>query len=187
MTSLSFLLQYITRPRTVGAILPSSKYLAAKMVKNIDFENAACIAEYGPGTGVFTQEILRKRSPGTLVLLFEKNEIFCRLLEEKYGKNPNLHIINDSAENIGRYLSSHNLTHVDCIISGLPFASIPQEVSENILAQTKCHLKPGGLFVTFQYTLFKKDFLMRFFPKIEIAREIRNIPPAYVFCCRMGM
>ena len=33
---ISFILQYIKKPRTVGAILPSSRYLANKMMENID-------------------------------------------------------------------------------------------------------------------------------------------------------
>ena len=49
-----FLLEYIKNPRKVGAIMPSSKYLAHEMISSIDFENIDCIVEYGPGTGVFT-------------------------------------------------------------------------------------------------------------------------------------
>lgn len=52
MRKLSFILQYIINPKTVGAILPSSKFLALKMIKNINFHKAKFIIEYGPGTGV---------------------------------------------------------------------------------------------------------------------------------------
>lgn len=52
MYGLSFIKQYITKPRNVGAILPSSKYLANKMIENIDFETANYIVEYGPGTDI---------------------------------------------------------------------------------------------------------------------------------------
>ena len=54
----NFLLQYITHPRTVGAIIPSSKNLSRKMIANIDFNKCKCIVELGPGTGVFTERIL---------------------------------------------------------------------------------------------------------------------------------
>ena len=184
MSIFSFIKQYVSKPRTVGAILPSSKHLAEKMIRNIDFANAHCIVEYGPGTGVFTEKILEKKAQDTLVLLFEANKEFYLILEEKYGSKPNIHIVNDSAENIEKYLLTHNISGVDYVVSGLPFASLPHNVSSNILTQTKKHLKEKGSFITFQYTLFKKDFIGQYFNRIEIVREIRNVPPAYVFCCK---
>jgi len=180
----AFLLQYIFKPRTVGAILPSSKYLAEKMVAGINFDNAECIVEYGPGTGAFTEKILQNRKSDTVVILFEMNNAFCKALEKKYGGEPNLYIINDSAQNIGQQLESRSIMYADYIVSGLPFASLPQDVSLNILTETKKHLNPIGMFITFQYTLLKKDLITRFFDKIEIERELRNVPPAYVLRCR---
>lgn len=56
-----FIKQYIKNPKFVGAIAPSSKKLAAAMMQPIDFEKAKCIVEFGPGTGVFTEEIMRRK------------------------------------------------------------------------------------------------------------------------------
>lgn len=47
MKRLLFLFQYIVNPRTVGAILPSSRYLGDKMVKGIDFKKAATLSNTG--------------------------------------------------------------------------------------------------------------------------------------------
>ena len=183
MNNLSFMWQYLTKPRTTGAILPSSSYLAKKMVENIDFANAQFVVEYGPGTGAFTDHILKIRSADTVLLLIEKNGEFCSWLNDKYSHEPNLYIINDSAENIAKHLAAHDAKHADYIVSGLPFTSLPQDVSTKILAQTKKYLKPGGRFITFQYTLVKKKNFMLHFENIEITREIRNIPTAYVLSC----
>ncbi|MCL2839899.1 MAG: methyltransferase domain-containing protein [Defluviitaleaceae bacterium] len=185
MNRLAFLLRYIFKPRTVGAVLPSSHFLASKMVRGIDFDNAEFIAEYGPGTGVFTDMLLSNRKANTQLLLIENDESFCEILRKKYKNVPNLHIANDSAENIAKYLAEHSITHADYIISGLPFASLPQNVSINILEQAKRHLKPNGAFITFQYTLLKKDFIGGFFKNISITRELRNVPPAYVLHCKV--
>lgn len=184
MSGLSFIKQYITKPRTVGAIWPSSKYLAEKMVQDINFAGAQFIVEYGPGTGVFTNKILEARSPSTVVMLIENNREFYELLKEKYAGEPNLYVINGSAENIEEYLAKHDIPHADYIVSGLPFASLPQEVSARILSQTKKCLRPGGRFITFQYTLLKKDLIARHFSDISMKRELRNIPPAYVLSCK---
>ena len=183
MEILSFLKQYITKPRTVGAILPSSKYLAGKMIENINFNSASCIVEYGSGTGVFTEKIIKRRKKDTMILLFESNQEFCNLLKEKYKDEPNLYIIDDSAEYIDKYLKKYDILWIDYIVSGLPFASLPNKVSSNILEETQKHLNENGKFITFQYTLLKKDFISKYFNEMSIKREIRNVPPAYVFCC----
>ena len=183
MSALKFILQYIIKPRTVGAILPSSKYLAKKMVAQMDFGKAFCIVEYGPGTGVFTDKILGKCKPDTRLLLLERNPEFAEQLAKKYENIQNITVINDTAEQIGKYLNMYSIPKADYILSGLPFASLPKEVSESILKETIKHLSDGGKFITFQYTLFRKSFFTRYFREISITHEIRNIPPAYVLCC----
>ena len=183
MTILSFIKRYITRPRTVGAIAPSSRYLARKMMHSIDFTSSHVIVEFGAGTGVFTEEIIKKRTQGTLVLVFETDERFYDILLKKYGNKPDCHIINDSAAHVGKYLEMHGHTCADYIVSGLPFASLPLQVSRSILSGARESLAVGGRFITFQYTLLKKDFIGEYFSDICITREVRNIPPAYVLSC----
>ncbi|AFM00304.1 phospholipid N-methyltransferase [Desulfitobacterium dehalogenans ATCC 51507] len=184
MEKLVFLKQYFKKPRTVGAILPSSKYLADKMIEGLDFENAKYIVELGPGTGIFTENIVRNRKADTVIMLFEYDYNFCKILRDKYKNEPNLYIINDSAEYMGNYLSEYNIPYVDYIVSGLPFASLSSNVSSKILSEAQNLLGNNGKFITFQYTLLKKKFIKQYFNKIAVSWELRNIPPAYVFCCR---
>jgi len=74
---------------------------------------------------------------------------------------------------------------IDYIVSGLPFASLPKDVSSNILKETQKYLNEEGKFITFQYTLLKKDFIKKYFNEVSIKREVRNVPPAYVICCSL--
>jgi len=183
MNKFKFLLKYILKPRSVGAVLPSSKYLANKMIKNINFDDAQYIVEYGPGTGVFTDKILQQRKKNTVLLTIERDAQFYKLLKEKYKDESGVYVVNDSAENIGSLLQEYDIPNADYIVSGLPFASLPRDVSAAILTQTQKCLKSGGRFITFQYTLLLKDMLMSYFHETIIERELRNVPPAYVFCC----
>ncbi|KXY39379.1 class I SAM-dependent methyltransferase [Bacillus mycoides] len=183
MKHLSFLSQCITNPRNVGAVLPSSKFLAEKMMENINFENAKYIIEYGPGTGVFTEKLLEKRNSNTTLMLVENNREFYLMLKEKFKKEKNLFIVWGSAENIDEYLKNFSIPYADYIVSGLPFASLPQNVSDEILLTTTKILKKDGVFITFQYTKFKKKFLNQFFDTIDEKWELRNVPPAFVFSC----
>lgn len=181
----SFIYQYITNPRTVGAIWPSSKFLSNKMVDGIDFKKAKYIVEYGPGTGVFTQKILEKRSGNTVIMLIENNEEFYKILKEKYIKQRNIIIIHGSAENVQQYLLEYGIPCADYVVSGLPFASLPNTVSKEILSNTLNVLKTDGEFVTFQYTKVKIPFIRSYFSNVTLKRELRNLPPAYVLQCKL--
>lgn len=182
--SVMFVFDYIKNPRSVGAIAPSGKYLAYKMIDSINFEEVSCIVEFGPGTGIFTEKILSRVKEDTKVILVEVNKEFYNSLIEIYGHKKNVIIINDSAENIDIILNKHNIEKVDYILSGLPFASLPKEVSKTILTKSVEILKGDGDFITFQYSLFKLDFFKNYFKKVNYKKEIRNIPPAYVLQCR---
>ena len=53
-----FLKQFLLNPRKIGAIAPSGKALAKRMIQPINFKKAKCIVEYGPGTGSFTDGLV---------------------------------------------------------------------------------------------------------------------------------
>lgn len=178
-----FLSEYIQHPATVGAVLPSSRYLARKVISDIDFESAQYIVEYGPGTGIFTEQILAKRKPETTVVLVELSKEFYQNIKDRFEGEENLHIINGSAENIDWYLRQLNIPHVDYVVSGLPFTTLPKEISKMIMNKTRLILKEEGLFITFQYTLFRKQLFRDFFDCVNVKKELRNFPPAYVLSC----
>ncbi|GMG73320.1 SAM-dependent methyltransferase [Priestia aryabhattai] len=183
MNAIHFIKEYIRHPRTVGAVMPSSKQLAKEMVKPIPFKTATCIVEYGPGTGVFTEEIIQHKDSDTIFLAIEANETFYQMLKEKYAHVENVYIIHDSAENIKLYLNQYGIGKVDYIVSGLPFTSLPYPISKSILQETANVLGKEGNFITFQYSKVKCSFFSSFFDNVDFKRVCWNVPPAYVFFC----
>lgn len=177
---LKFMKEFLLNPRDIGAITISSKYLAKKMIEHIDYENCSCIVEYGAGTGVFTEEIIRLKKEDTILIVIELNEKLYNLLKNKFKANTNVVVVNDDVQNLRNILKENNITEIDHVISGLPFTSLPKNVGENILKETKKYLKETGEFTTFQYSLIRKDFFKNHFKISNISREFRNIPPAYV-------
>lgn len=127
-----FALEYVKNPRFVGAIASSGRSLAEKMIEAIDFSKVNFIVEYGPGTGAFTEKILSRVKEDTIVILVEINEEFYNILKGFYGHKKNVIIIRDSAENIDKILKEQSIDSVDCVLSGLPFASLPKEVSSSL-------------------------------------------------------
>lgn len=177
---MSFFGEYIRHPFTIGAVAPSSHFLAKKMVKDIDFQTCDCIIEYGPGTGVFTRELLRRKNRKTPLLLIEQNEKFYRNLKKRYGKNHTVTIYHGSAEDVEKFLAKHGKPKNCCVVSGLPFASLPKPVTDAILKATKRVIGREGKFITFQYTLFKKHVFTKYFKIVNCQYELRNLPPAFV-------
>ena len=155
------------------------------MIKTIDFKKAKCIVEYGPGTGVFTEKILARAQDNTIILLIEINKEFYNILNDLYSHKRNVIVLNESAENIDKILEKYSIDYVDYVISGLPFASLPEAVSNAILTKTSAVIKAKGEVIIFQYTLMRAKYIRRFFNKINHRRVMRNIPPAYVLNCKI--
>ena len=183
MQKLRFLKEYIKHPRNTGAIAASTSRLAKGMVNGIDFDKAKYIVEIGPGMGSFTREIMKRKKSHTFLLLIEINEVFYSFLHEKYRNDPTVKVVNGSAEDIEIFLTDSNINKIDYCVSGLPFASLPKEVSIRILKNVIERLKPEGKFITFQYTLFKLSFINKYFPEISVKKVWFNLPPAYVLSC----
>ncbi|WP_336882880.1 class I SAM-dependent methyltransferase [Priestia koreensis] len=187
MKTLQFVGEYIKHPRVVGAVMPSSKALAKQMIRTMPFQDVRCIIEYGPGTGVFTEEIIRRKASRTIFLVIETNPQFHAILKEKYQNIKNVHIIHGSAEHVNEYVEKYEIEAVDYIVSGLPFTSLPVSVSEKILTATVPVLGDEGNFITFQYSKIKRQYFKAYFQTLSCKRVWLNVPPAYVFTCHNGL
>lgn len=157
------------------------------MVKGIDFEHADCIVEYGPGTGVFTHELIRRRSACTTLLLIEYNRHFYEKVKEQVRDEKNVYVIHGSAEHVQKYLIQYGIPKVDYVLSGLPFASLTSEVSDYILQNTRSVLANEGKFITFQYTNLKKELIRTFFRILKLKKSGETfLPHTFLHAKRMG-
>ena len=154
----SFIRNFWKERKMVGAMAPSSKYLAKKMLKRIDFSTAKVIVELGPGTGVFTRKILQNLSPDGILLVFELNDSFMQMLRKEF-KDPR-------------------------VISSLPLANFPSELKHRILTESHRVMHPNSLYVQFQYSLNAKKNIKQFYKHVDIAFTPANFPPAFVYYCK---
>ena len=178
----SFIQQFWREKKMVGAISPSSPFLAEKMLENIHFTSSKVLVEIGPGTGIFTKRILEKMSREAILLVFELNtNFYSKLLQEI--KDRRVIFIHDSAEKLEFYLSKYSLSNVDAIISSLPLSNIPQRVTLKLLRTFQRSLTITGKFIQFQYSLKQKKELEHVFSAVSISFTPLNIPPAFVYTC----
>ncbi|UOQ69997.1 class I SAM-dependent methyltransferase [Hymenobacter cellulosilyticus] len=180
LIGMAFLEEFLRNPATVGSMVPSSRELTDKVTEPIDFATAACIVEYGPGTGVFTDILMARRRPETVLVLIEVSRRFCQLLQERYAGHPNVHVIHGSADQTAQYLRPLGVDKVDYVVSGLPFSSLPRRLGWRILEHTSQLLRPEGRLILFQYSLRNTRLFERFFRPVGQEHVLLNLPPAYV-------
>lgn len=186
---IGFFWEFMKDPGTIGAVAPSSKKLARRMVEWIDWNTTKVIVEYGPGTGVFTREIIQRMNPDATYIGLEVNPKMVDCLRQSY---PGLAIYKDSVVNVRNYLNKHGVNEADVIISGLPWASFNFSLQDSLMQATINALKKGGRFATFAYLQglilptgrkFKRK-LSENFNSIEFSPVTwLNIPPAFVYRC----
>ena len=179
---LLFFSTFIRYPKEIGSIMPSSKFLVKEIIKNINFDNAKYMMEYGPGTGCVTVEILKRARKDAKILCFEVNRRFCRYLRKNINDN-RLVIINDGAENINKHLKKLGISKIDYVISGLPFSALDSYKKCIIIEKTKNKLKSNGKFVVYQFLNNFKRYLYNYFSNISIKFVPLNIPPCFVYVC----
>lgn len=168
-------------PRAVGAVAPSSRYLVAAQLDAAHIDDAQVIVEWGPGTGVFTHAIIERMRPGARLFVFEINPLFLANLRRDVA-DARVTITDRSAADSLDVLHTHGVPCADVIVSGLPFTSLPQPVTHAILRAAHDVLRPGGVFVTYQYSTLLRRTLQQYFPSLRIAAFVlRNLPPAFVF------
>ena len=178
----SFISQFFKESKMVGSVRPSSRFLMKKMLQNIDFENSKVIVELGPGTGVFTHELLKKMAPDAVLIIFELNEQFIRILKRDIDDKRAIFVA-DSAEKIEEYLKINNIQNADVVVSSLPLFNFPQVVRETIITNSYKILKNTGKYIQFQYSTQAKKLLTSTFDEVTIAFTPLNVPPAFVYTC----
>jgi len=179
----NFISEFLKKENKVGSLAPSSRYLAQKMLRHIPFDTAEVIVELGPGTGAFTPYLLQKMKAGSTLILLELNEVFYKELLDKFN-DPRLIILHGSATDLPNYLDQLKIAQVDCILSSLPLAILPPDISNTILDCSKKALKTGGYFIQFQYSWQSRKKIARLYGNLSLGFTPWNFPPAWVYTCR---
>ena len=182
MSKGSFLKEFFKSNRMVGSIIPSSRFLSKKMLQPIAFEHAKVIVELGPGTGVFTKELLARIPTGCHLVVIELNDAFFKALSEKF-KAPNLHLVHGSAADITNILQQLNLPKADYILSSLPLSNFPVSLRQMVFEAICANLQTQGKLIQFQYTRGLKKLYGAHFKDVQIDYTALNFPPAFIYTC----
>lgn len=158
--TVQFLRRYMKNPRQVGAIAPSSPFLAKAMCRSyLQSKSPARILEVGAGTGPFTRFLGKALRPTDSLDVCEINPDFADLLERDVLSKPafagaraggRVRLIRAPVQTV----EGENL--YDFIICGLPFNAFHIADVEEILGVFRRVLKRGGVFTYFEYVAARR-------------------------------
>jgi phosphatidylethanolamine/phosphatidyl-N-methylethanolamine N-methyltransferase len=187
---LTFITEFLKHPSSVGAVAPSSRFLARTILAAADLKNCHVIVEFGPGTGAFTKYLCQQLRPDQRYIGIELNTTFARLLRQEF---PTFTFVHDSVENLQAISAEHQLGSIDAIICGLPCASLPLRVQDNAFRAMSQLMHDHSVFCTFAYlqglvlpgAQALRARLRKEFRSVTYSRIVWcNFPPAFVYICR---
>jgi phosphatidylethanolamine/phosphatidyl-N-methylethanolamine N-methyltransferase len=178
--SLDFLRGFVRNPAQVGSVIPSSPQLEQRLVQCARVPEARTVVELGPGTGGTTRALLAAMSPAAALLAIELDADFFGGLQRAI-RDPRLLLEHGSAEKLAELLEEHGLPAPDAIVSGIPFSTMPMQVSQRIAACIARVLRPGGRFVAYQVRAHVADFMSPHLGAPHKQWEMINVPPVRVF------
>lgn len=177
---IEFLRGFLRHPAQVGSVVPSSHRLEQRLVRSAAMAQARTVVELGPGTGGTTTAFLQAIGPGARLLAIELDALFHDHLQASIHDR-RLLLERASAERLAEILAARRLPAPDAIVSGIPFSTMPPEVSDRIAAAIAQVLRPGGRFVAYQVRAHVAGFASPYLGQPDRQWEWVNVPPVRVF------
>jgi phospholipid N-methyltransferase len=174
-----FLREFLKRPRQVGSIIPSSRFLERRIVEMAETPSARTVVELGAGTGGTTRAILGAMAADAKLLVIEINPHLCELVSRIPG--PRLRVHCGCALELERALSAYGLAAPEVVVSGIPFSTIDHVTGLQILNTISAMLVPGGRFVAYQVRDEVNALTSPLLGSAQVEVELLNIPPVRLY------
>ena len=179
---LLFVRNFLKYPAMQGSLIPSSHFLVNGILRQVDWERARILVEFGPGVGTMTQEILRRMHPDATLVTIELNPEFVHFLQDEIADS-RLRVVHGSAAEVLRILHDMNFFRADYIISSLPYTTMGDALRREIMQESRRVLSSDGSLLFFQYSTAILPSLRSSFSSVRQEFELLNFPPALIFNC----
>lgn len=183
--TLDFLSLWLRRPRSIGAVLPSSDVLAAAIASEIDTAAPGAVVELGGGTGSITAALLKTATAPEDLVVVEREALLCARLSARF---PNVRVICGDARNLRALLDQAQVRQVKAVVSGLPLLTMSERFCREVMTESFAVLPPDGQVLQFTYGLAPPV-------RRSVGRDLgivgrragwvlRNLPPAALWLYR---
>ncbi len=178
-----FMCVALLKLRQTGAIVPSQRFLISQMIAPVPESYSGRIIELGAGNGALTLR-LAARCPQARILACEINPTLARETRDNLdeaGLGDQVEVASDSAEHLLSEISRRGTGPVDYVLSGIPLGNLDGERTQALIDAICGVLRPGGLYVQFQYSLLDRRRIRSCFRSLRTSLVCLNIPPAVVY------
>jgi phosphatidylethanolamine/phosphatidyl-N-methylethanolamine N-methyltransferase len=180
VSALSFFRAWLTHPRRVGAIVPSSAALADVITAGLTPATAPVI-ELGPGTGVLTRSIIARGIPEHRLVLIESGDEFVDRLRHQF---PESRVHRMDATRLKR-VELFGGERAGAVVSGIPLRLMRAKSVIALLDGAFDQLRLDGAFYQFTYgwgSPIPPAILDRLgLSATRIGGTFANLPPASVY------
>jgi phosphatidylethanolamine/phosphatidyl-N-methylethanolamine N-methyltransferase len=171
--------RWISDPKGIGAVAPSSPGLSRRMAREVELREGEVVVELGPGTGTVTQALLKAGIPEDRLILVELDPEMHAYLVAQF---PQATVLQGDAAELSEILPSRWRGRVSAVVSSLPLLSIPMDMRRRIADAVFRVLAPRGHLIQFTYSPFSP--LRNAVPELRSERTgfaAFNIPPATIW------
>ena len=174
-----FFRQWLRSPKSMGAVIPSSRALARAVSREIIWQPGQVIVELGAGTGAISQGLIESGLPPEALTMIELDRPLFEYLRDRF---PKVRVINGDATRLLDILRQQGISDVSTVISGIPMVTMPLAFQRAIIEQSFAALIPGGCLLQYTYSPISPIPAKKLGVEARPVRFVmRNLPPATVW------
>ena len=162
-----------------GGVVPSQRFLVAKMIAPVPEAYPGLVIELGAGNGALTLR-LAAQCPEAQILTCEINPTLARDLRwslARAGLTNRVKVFSGSATAL-----LHSLTEKPrFIISGIPLGNLGRGKTFALIDTIRQALGENGMYIQFQHSLLDRKKIRSKFAKFRTIPVFWNFPPAVVY------
>ena len=180
-----FFTRWLKAPHHIGAVAPSSRFLARAMATQVDLRRAEPVIELGGGTGSVTKALLEAGLPIDRLIVVERDVRLYKMLRRRF---PQLRIVLGDARHLVELLRPLGIDAVSAVVSSLPLISMSKTMRRQIINQSFALLGEAGRFIQYTYSLSSPLAGREFGLRGRVAARVwLNFPPASVWNYRLAV
>ena len=174
-----FFRQWLRSPKSMGSIIPSSRFLAEAVAREVAWQPGQYVVELGGGTGAITQGLIDRDIPRDRLVIIELDTALHGFLKERFE---GCHVIQGDATRLDEILARLPSGEVGTVISGLPMVGMPESFQQAIIEQGFKVVRKGGFMLQYSYSPIPPIPAKKFGILAKVARFVAlNVPPAFVW------